>query len=532
MTTPAERAFSFFERGELRDWALAELRIGFRTLVDPETGNLFTEDAIARATQRGSFWYLKYDAIDIVAGMPAQSRAMWLADQLRPERAASSWLFGYHGEMWGTGDPLSPSAGSGPCLALALAGTIFVGSTTIPDPAATTARDPAGLRYQALTTAVADGGGEADVTLVGIDTGPDTNLAAGTLLTWENPPLGAQPTLTATVQFTGGLPRETAADYQSRLRARIQHKPGSGNNSQVRAWARDASTAVLDAYVYACAMHAGSTLVAITQKRPALTAGSTPLGPLALVASAGILSVVTGYLTPPASPVVPARVFLLVTTFTPVPTDVVLKLAQKRGSATGWRDASPWPGYLASPAEILSVTDQQHIFVTSDVGLPGGATSLIGLNVPHLMVWDDAISRFESLAVSAISQVSGTTYLVVLTAPPEKTLAVGDLISPDMARGAAVALGAEGYFDTLGPGEVVDLATDSRADRAVRFPDASEEAPSRAGVALVTAISDQLGSALSDAVIVTGAGSAPLPSAVTDGPTKLTLGKLAVYDLT
>jgi hypothetical protein len=102
-----------------------------------------------------------------------------------------------------------------------------------------------------------------------------------------------------------------------------------------------------------------------------------------------------------------------------------------------------------------------------------------------------------------------------------------------MARRDTLALACEQYFDSLGPGEVIDLATDTRADRAARFPDPSEEAPARAGSSIQTAVTDALGAALSDSSLNNLSNPNPsLPNDVVLGPLKLTLGQVGVYALT
>lgn len=525
MTTAEERAFAFFLRGEVREDLLTNWRLGLASLVDPETGAFFTQDKIAQATQQGSRWWIEADAIDQI-GMAIQSRAMFLADQLALSRANHNFLVNYHGELYGL-SPLPASGGTGPVTTTATPGATYVGSVTLGDPAATTFRDAAGLRYQVLTTVVTGGGGIASLTLIAIDTGDATNLKVDDILNIDqNPPIGATATATVTADFTGGLPDETDADFQGRMRANVRHKPGAGNSPQVRAWARQASNAVLDGYIYPCAMHAGSTLVCITQKR-----GKT-VGPNAQVASAGLLATVTAYLVPPASPVVPPRAFFAVVTFTPEPTNIVLQLSQMKATAGGWTSPAPWPGITSVVSSITALTNQTHFSIHSDTTLPGGVGSLTGPNCPPLMVWNDVTSRFEKLQMTSVTSSGGGVYAVVLSVAPAKTLAIGDYISPDMARRDALAVAAEQYMDDLGPGEVIDLVNDPRGDRAARFPDPNEESSLRAGQPIVTWVSDALGATLTVGTLFSMSVTVPaLPSDVINGPSKLTLGKLAVYDL-
>lgn len=531
MTTPADRAFPYFERGQEREAALAEFRLGLRAQINPETGVTFAEDEIKRATQPGSRFWIELNAYDIL-GQAKQGRGLFLADQIRIGRASHQWLASYHDDLWGE-QFLPATGGAGPVTALATSGTTFIGSTTVPDPAATTGRDPAGNQYQVLVTTVTPITGVVTLTLVGVDTGERTNIDVGTEIRWDNPPLGAQPTAAVTELFRGGLDAESDADHQSRLRSRVAHKPGAGNDAHFRGWAREASNAVLDAYVYATALHAGSTLVAITQKR-----GNT-LGPLALKATAPLLTIVRAYLIPPAAAVVPGRTWVVVTTFQETPAAVTLKLTQPKGNSAGWADVVPWPGFLAvggATAAIQTVTSQTQFRVRADgngatSSLPGGVTSLTAPNAPKLMWWNTAKSRFEALNVLSVAFFAGSNYDVVLTAGPATgTLAPGDIISPDMARRETLSLALEQYFDGLGPGEVV-ATTDHRFDRAARFPEAIEEAPYRAGQSVITAITDALGAPVSNALLhVMTPATVAAPADPVAGPLKLTLGPVGVYE--
>jgi hypothetical protein len=198
----ADREFSFFTRGEHRELILASWRTALRELSNPETGEAFTETEIAIATAPGGRWYNEADAVDVVL-MAEQQRALWLADQVRIDRAGTSWLRGYHGPMWGE-SPLPGTGGSGPVTTTATAGTVWVGSTTIPDGTAIYGTDASGLRYQVRATEVTPGSGTVTLTVEGIDTGRATNLVVGDVITWANPTPAMGATATVTADFTGG----------------------------------------------------------------------------------------------------------------------------------------------------------------------------------------------------------------------------------------------------------------------------------------------------------------------------------------
>lgn len=511
-----DRPFRVFTRGELREEILSDFRITLREKTNPETGALFTEDEIATATANQSRFWMEADAIDLVLQI-SQRDGRYLADQVIPTRASTEWLDGYHGPQVGE-DRLPATGGAGGATQSAPVGTVFLGSTTIPDATAHYATDPAGLRYQVLYTVVADANGVADLTFKGIDTGEQTNILTGTKLRWANHPVALDEAVT-TEDFSGGTADETDADYGKRILDIERHRPGAGNWSQIRTWGRRASNAVEDAFVYCCAYAAGSLHVAITQKRANVT------GPLARVPSAGTLASVTSYLTPPSSPVVPDQPHVVVTGCVPQSTDLVLSLDMPLGVSSGWRDVSPWPDISGTtPITIATLADQQNFTVSVSAGSPA-------VSAPKMMVWDEDESAWEELTVQSVSG-AGPSYSVVLTAAPTKTLAVGDVISPANARLELIAETLGAFFDSLGPGELLDTSTSVRGHRASRRPATSEEWPQRAGSGMLSFLRDALGSSLADEDIESVSDDLPdLPVDPVNGPSLLVLGTVGIYPL-
>jgi hypothetical protein len=529
MALPDERKFATFRRGKVRDdIILSRFRTTLRGKTNPDTGVPFTEDDIAIITQEDSRFYVEADAIDLY-GQAIQQRAIWFADQVRPERAASGWLRGFHGPLWLPNGFLSATGGSGPVAATGSPGTIYVGSTTLGDPTAHVARDPSGKRYQVLVTAIANSSGQATLQMQAIDPGDSTNLAAGTVLTWIVSPLGTDPEASVITRFTGGFNQETEDEFAQRILRRIRNKPGAGNNAQFRLWAQESSNAVQDAFVYATALHSGSVIVCVLQKR-----GNTE-GPLARIASIGTLAATTAYLNPPSSPVVPHGVHVLVVPVNPVPTDLVMTLAMPRGSSGGWTDTDPWPKFsVAYPQGVeLAPLTPTTFYMFTDTEIPGVGVgdTVSGSDVPSLMVWDDGISRLEILDVQSVLRLSPILYLVTLNNAPSKTLVNSDLVSPGNERSVTIAEGFEDYFDELGPSELV-ASDDPRFVRAARFPRPDAEYSIRAGQSVIARLDDQLGGALSDAeleYITQNTPPTPAEVDIVTGPNILTLGKVGIY---
>lgn len=519
-----DREYQQVRRGETREAILRDFREGLRQLTDPDTHQPFTDDVLRQVTARGSRFYREADATDLIL-LGVQKRDEFLAQQLRIDRAGSAFLRAYHAPLWGE-TFLEAFGGSGQVLAHGTPGTVWQGSTTVPDPFAVTGTEGA-RRYQVLASATADASGNATLTLRAIDGGNETNPVVGTAINWTNPPPGSDPTGIVTgADFRGGFDAETDADFAKRLMDRIRHKPASGNWSHLRAFARAASVSVDDAFIYPCAFYAGSELVALTAKR-----GAT-LGPLGRVPSLSVLQAVTAMLVPPGSPVVPGRAHVVVVPVVSEPSDVVVTLTQPLDSDAGWADLDPFPDVNGTAAVAITALTSQSIFTitTSGAGLlPQGVAGPLAVS---LMVWDALTSTFESLSAPMVTDTGGGTYLVALGQPPDKTLAIGDWISPDMERRATLAAGAVQYFDSLGPGEVINLATDDRAVRAYRNPQPSEEAPARAGQGVLQYLSDALGAPASDAALASISLAQPtLPTDPVNGPKLLTLRRFAAYSL-
>lgn len=528
MARPDERRFVTFARGKVRDdIILSRWRNVLRTKTNPDTGQVFTEDEIAIITQEDSRFYIEADAIDLY-GQAIQQRAIWFADQVRPERAASEYLSSFHGALWLPEGKLPATGGSGPVTASGSPGTIYVGSTTLGDPTASVARDPSGKRYQVLiTAAIPPAQASTTITLIGVDSGTVTNLAAGTELTWVNPPIGSQPTAIVQETFTGGFETETDAEYAKRIVQRIRNKPGAGNSAQFRLWAQQASNAVEDAFIYPTAFHFGSVLVVITQKR------GTTVGPNARVASIGTLATVTAFLVPPTTPVVPHNVHVVVAPVNPEPVDMAMKLAMPQGSTGGWTDVDPWPRYSVTYPDgvrVVGVTSQTDFTVETDEALAGAPLS--GVNAPAMAVWNPTTSRFETLDVATVSDLGGDVWRIQLNNAPDHTVVIGDAISPKNERAELVAEAIEAYFDELGPGEAVD-SDDLRFIRAARFPRPDQEYAIRAGQGVIARLDDQLGGALSDAELSFISQTEPtIPDQVNelvDGTNILTLNRLGIY---
>jgi hypothetical protein len=524
------RFFDAPQAGQERDEMLATFRYALRDAwlgrVDPALDRIITEEDIQAATQEGSKYYAEFQAVDH-ALLVVHSKAVTLADQAFPRRATSGAL-ARHGEQRDL--PRLPAVGATLyCTAEADVGAVFVGSTTIPDSAAAYATYN-GMTFQLLydVTTPANGiAGSEDANpliLVGVDTGEVTNLPAGTALSWAgNQPLSAVKPIAVVLDGSGGTDAESENEWSQRLADDDAHKAESGNAAHVRRWGREASVAVEDIFVYSCAKYSGTDVVCVTQKR-GRQVETAPKGPLARIPTAGTLSTVRARLVPPGSPVSPERGVRFVVAPQSEYVDMSIGLALPRGRGLGWAQSQPWPTWEGAPAEVGVVTTQLAFEILTDAEIPSSST------VPRIMVWRRDVSRWEELRVSAIVTGGAGVWDVTLSAAPEHTITAGDYISPATRSPKLLAQAIERYFDSLGPGEVIDLDTDTRAPRAARFPDPVERYPQRAGSAILTTIGNALvGAVPSGELLETSATLPTVPDDPTDGPGMLVCGRIAVY---
>lgn len=521
------RIFPTVQRGTLREDALTSFRVGARQLINPRTNAPWTNAEIAATTAKGSPRYIDADALDLVLQLE-QSRGLYLADQVRQDRASTKWLTDFHGPMWGL-TYLPSAGGSGLVSAPCAPSTTYFGSTTLGAPTASVAADTAGNSYQVLfqVTSPSDGT-PAALTLAALSGGEDTNLAAGAILTWStNVPLGAAPTATVAAQFRGGVGAETDAQFVRRLQRRTRHKAGSGNRSELCAWAEAFSTSIDVTFAYSAILYAGTGLLVPVAKR-----ASNVRGPLGRIPSVALLAGLTGYLVPPGSPVVPD--FALLWTAPPVatPSDMAITLSMPLGNDAGWADFQPWPmlaNGVPAAVGINILSNQTHFQVNNAGPLP------IGVTQPKLMAWDAATSTFEQLNVTSVTFVSGTLFNVVLASAPSMTLALGTSISPWTELAPTIADTIELYFDGLGPGEVIDVSStsvDPRRSRAYRFVVPNEEYPYRAGAGVTSYLQDALvGSFIDGLLYAVSVAVPPIPADPTTGPGLLVAGNLGVYPM-
>lgn len=177
-----------------------------------------------------------------------------------PSNKSSSEALDAFAEAYGLSDgddgygrrvAFAATGGTGNCTGTK--GTVF--------PADSTLSAPDGETIFKLVTEVTIAGsppgtGSISGTFVAVTEGEAGNLADGTVLTWQSPPAGADPTVTLATDTEGGLDEESDEDLLVRILARLQQPPKGGAASDWRSWGEaaededDASIPINRAYVY------------------------------------------------------------------------------------------------------------------------------------------------------------------------------------------------------------------------------------------------------------------------------------------
>lgn len=305
-----------------------------------------------------------------------------------------------------------------------------------------------GLRFRVLEeNDYSDGN---PIAIIGVDTGPATNLAQGTLLQFEAQPLGVSSTATilsqndgtgAVVGLTGGRDAETDAELQARIIDADTNPPAAGNNAQVVFVAqKTAAVAVEKAFVYPAWMGPGSTAVAFTL-RPDASASRVPNSVQRGLVEADLRSS-----------------FAKDWTIT-VPTILTQDLAIALGvtwadPARGWVDGTPWPEYIAGdPVLVSQVTGSLALRATT------GTTTTAPTVGQTVALYSATTKSFKRKRISAVAVVTAgkswdLTFTDALGASDSFTPTVGQMVSPWSLSLNRLPASMVTYARSLGPGEM------------------------------------------------------------------------------
>lgn len=356
---------------------------------------------------------------------------------------------------------------------------VLEASATAPIALGAQLQDSAGLRYE-----VTVGGNYDDGDLVpirGVDVGAATNHDEDDPLQWASaPPYCADRVVVAMGGLINGVDAETQEGLRTRVLAKLQAAPASGNCQHVAEITESADVRVQKAFVYPAVQGPASFDVAAVAAPTDTEKGRE-------IASA----LMTGTIAPFVEGTLPEHSEINVTTVVDVPVGVAFGLslpeaptASPPGPGGGWVNGSPWPAPDGSASFRCTVTvaTSSTTFTVDALTTPAVGISRIAWVSP--LTW--------TLYTALVTAVSGTSGAYVVTIDnPFVGIAVGNYIWPECENAQAYVNTVLDAFALMGPGEKTDNS--SALIRGFRHPSPASAWPYTLGPHLlrpVTAIEE------------------------------------------
>jgi uncharacterized phage protein gp47/JayE len=323
--------------------------------------------------------------------------------------------------------------------------------------------EASGLRYRVITTdSYADGD---PCGIVGKDTGPDTNLPAGTQLKWTSPRPGIGDYVTVLEQsdgsgLKGGANRENDEEYKSRIANEKQNRAASGNDSEYQLVAEATPTVAVQKAFTIPGVHGPGTTCVLFTVRPAHPGGSRAPNSAQVAA---VESHVVGEF-----PADDGSVFGLLVD---EDADVTYSIEWADG-ARGWEDTVPWPRFyevapLSGPGAIrVSAVTSATSFTlaTANAVYSGTLQPKAGQTIGFYDTDGFTFRRKRILSFTGTgpwvitcdttNNASDTSYTPVVgqrAMPWSESL--DSILFQEAEEEGQPDMGVLAYFDTLGPGE-------------------------------------------------------------------------------
>lgn len=270
-------------------------------------------------------------------------------------------------------------------------------------------------------------------------TGPDTDVAAGTVLRWTSPRPGIGPNATVAPQgdgvgLTGGAEAENDERYREGIRAVKQNPPAGDNDAElVDVLRKTPDVPVEQVFTYPAAKGPGSTFWTFTVLTSRLGASRIPTAAQVQAALEWLIAQMPAHGS----------------YFPMVPTSSGLYLAFAVTWATGgWTDATQWPPAYVNGVAISSATGPLNMIVTATaapvVGQSFGVWDRTNFTFRRKRILTVTGSNPYTLVCDTSNGASDTTY----------TPQAGQKLSPWSDNLVAAAVPVLKYMATLGPGEL------------------------------------------------------------------------------
>jgi uncharacterized phage protein gp47/JayE len=382
-----------------------------------------------------------------------------------------------------------------------------------------------GLRYSAITTTTNPSDGQ-EIEMEALDTGVETNLASGEILTWANPPpnVNSQVTVSNTIPFLGGRDKETDQEKQERISERKKNPPASGNWSQVVEIAEGALPSVQGAYVYPALGGPSSYKVVITK------AFFPEDDDYSRVPSDGMLRIVRDEVNEQL-PDGNANVYQSVAE---EDVDVSISVdipdsAGAGGSGRGWINDVPWPPLVSSETNVrVSATPTS----TTTIKLDANTTTAPVAGQTRIAWWSQYTKSFYQRLVVSYSGSSGAWFVTVdrpLVDDLGNQVALLDYVCPASVNLANYGESWLDIMSRLGPGE---NTSGINLPRSKRRPYTDARDSPQIGSPMLRELQSLYDEIFDLELTGTSPSDTPsVPSSVDDAPNVLALRHFGIYPL-
>lgn len=358
------------------------------------------------------------------------------ADSLPSDRSSSqalrdwAFVFGVPADTLGHFGPKGPqiaTGGAGYCTGTN--GTVFNNGSLLTAPDGQT---QIALSGTVTIAGAPPGTGQVLGRFVAVTPGSAGNLDAGSMLTWESPPSGADGTVTLTSPLAGGLDAESDTNLLGRTLDRMQKPPKGGAANDYRSWAESVD-GVSRAYVYP--LRGGLNTVQVVIVADGSGVGRVP--------SAAVKAAVDAYM----ATVRPATVEGYKTILPVVGTPMVIRIRVVPSPQYRFDWASAGVSYsvaaYAAPAgapPTLTLTPAPPTDLVNAVTLRQN---------PRIQVRGSGATSSPALLQARVVAIAGS--VLTLDAPfPAGAVNVGDAVFPGSALVGPVTSALLAYVDSLG----------------------------------------------------------------------------------
>lgn len=303
---------------------------------------------------------------------------------------------------------------------------------------------PAGTRFRVLETKVYLPGELCAVQ--GIDTGPQTNVAAGATLHWLSPPAGILSTCevfenTDGSGISGGAEEETDEELKAALTELHANPAASGNDADIIQFVQKLKgLAIQKAFCFPCVVGPGEYAVCFTMRPAAPGASRLPNGAQIAKVEAEVVAHFPG----DDGAHFPTMLDHLVAPCIKV---------RWRSDFGSWVDAVPWPPYASSKVSVVAspTPTASSCRVNNCTTAPA-----VGNNVAF---YDAATRTFKPKRIATVTSVGGNQYDVTFdmtgsVSDPTFVPASGAIVSPLAVDMSSLVEPILKYSDKQGPGEM------------------------------------------------------------------------------